>query len=93
MERPGQLKFGPRGAPRSSIEAELGRIERALREPQTDDRYCQLYAAQQALAWAMDPASAASPYVAIQKGKVQPLMLGTPVETGGYLADPRPIPS
>jgi len=34
------------------ISAELERIERALQEPQIDERYMQLYAAQQALTWA-----------------------------------------
>jgi hypothetical protein len=55
------------------IERELNRIEAALREPQTDERYCQLYAAQQALAWATEPDGFKSPYETIQRGLVQPL--------------------
>ena len=37
------------------IERELGRIEAALREPRFADQYDQLYAAQQALSWALEP--------------------------------------
>ena len=55
------------------ISEELERIERALREPQTDERYCQLYAAQQALVWALNPDAFASPYSTIQRGLVRPL--------------------
>jgi hypothetical protein len=55
------------------IARELERLEKALGEPQTDERYCQLYAAQQALAWAVDPDGFASPYATIQRGLVRPL--------------------
>jgi hypothetical protein len=55
------------------IERERARIEVALREPQTPERYCQLYAAQQALAWATEPTGYASPYDTIQRGRVLPL--------------------
>jgi hypothetical protein len=55
------------------IQRELERIECALRDPQTDERYCQLYAAQQALAWALDPSGFASPFATIQRGLVMPL--------------------
>lgn len=58
---------------KGQIARELERIEKALREPQTDERYCQLYAAQQALAWALDPDGFASPYAAVQRGLVRPL--------------------
>jgi hypothetical protein len=58
---------------KGQVARELERLEKALREPQTDDRYCQLYAAQQALAWALDPSAAASPYATIQRGLVKPL--------------------
>jgi hypothetical protein len=54
------------------LRIELERIERALGDPQTDERYCQLYAAQQALAWALDPSTMMSPYEAIQRGRVIP---------------------
>lgn len=57
----------------SFIERELRRIEVALHEPQTDERYCQLYAAQQALGWALEPTGFMSPYDTIQRGRVQPL--------------------
>lgn len=59
------------------VRTELEKIEVALREPQTDEQYTQLYAAQQALAWALSPGAFASPYQTIQSGLVQPLT-GTP---------------
>lgn len=43
------------------IERELERISAALREPRTAE-YDQLYAAQQALSWALDPTMFKSPY-------------------------------
>jgi len=55
------------------IQRELERIECALRDPQTDERYCQLYAAQQALAWVIDPSGFMSPFAAIQRDRVRPL--------------------
>ena len=64
------------------ISRELGRLEAALHEPQTADRYCQLYAAQQALAWALEPNGIAAPYDAIQRGRVQP-----PTDTQADSAD------
>jgi hypothetical protein len=54
------------------IRTELDRIETALRDPQTDERYCQLYAAQQALAWAMNPSGFKSLFETIQRGLVRP---------------------
>ena len=75
------------------VKAEIERIERALREPQTADRYCQLYAAQQALVWAWDPARAAAPYRTIQLGKVQPLATDIPEGSEGYSAVPHRLPS
>lgn len=43
------------------IEQELERISATLREPRTAE-YDQLYAAQQALSWALDPTVFKSPY-------------------------------
>ena len=57
-----------------TIERELDRIAVELRKPIPDDRYTQLYAAQQALAWAKFPEGAMSPYDAVMNGKVQPLV-------------------
>jgi hypothetical protein len=45
------------------------------------EEHNKLYAARQALSWAIDPESAASPYTVI--------MRGTQGEPGGYLAEPR----
>jgi hypothetical protein len=65
------------------IQDELERIERGLRDPETDQRYCQLYAAQQALAWAMNPGGYASPFATIQRRLVRPLR-GTQEDLAGY---------
>jgi hypothetical protein len=55
------------------VKAELEKIEVALREPQTEERYMQMYAAQQALAWTLSPSSFASPYKTVQRGLIRPL--------------------
>jgi len=48
------------------IERELERIREALRQAdQATDRYRQLYAAQQALSWALEPIGFRAPYDAI----------------------------
>jgi hypothetical protein len=71
------------------LKQELEKIEIALREPQTEDSYCALYGAQQALCWAMNPVGFA-PYRTIQRGLVRPPM-DTQGEPIGYPAcsDPR----
>lgn len=46
----------------SFVQRELDRISRALHEPHSAERYAQLYAAQQALSWAMEPTGFRSPY-------------------------------
>jgi hypothetical protein len=71
-----------------TVKSELERIECALRDPQTDERYCQLYAAQQALAWAMNPSGFASPFATIQRGLVRPLT-STQEDSEGCRALPR----
>lgn len=72
----------------SFIERELARIERALREPQSDEHYCQLYAAQQALAWALEPEGFARPSNVIAGGLVMPFTFsGTPAASGDCSAD------
>ena len=56
------------------IQVELDRVSRRLRqEVGAAGLYCQLYAAQQALSWALDPELAAAPFDAIVSGKVQSL--------------------
>lgn len=55
------------------IRNELENLSFALRKPLPHDRYCQLYAAQQALSWVNDPEAYASPYLTIVNGKVQSL--------------------
>ena len=70
---------------------ELARISERLRqEAGAAGLYCQLYAAQQALSWALDPELAAAPFNVIVGGKVQPLTLGTPGDSAGCSAVPRP---
>jgi hypothetical protein len=75
---------------RPELKIELERIEVALREPQTEERYCALYGAQQALCWAMNPVGFKSPYRTIQLGLVRP-PTDIPVGPADYLAcsDPR----
>jgi hypothetical protein len=46
----------------SFIQRELDRIGDALRQPRPNNRYAELYAAQQALIWATDPTDFKSPF-------------------------------
>ena len=46
----------------SFIQRELDRIAVALREPREGEEYSRLYAAQQALSWAMEPDWFKAPY-------------------------------
>ena len=71
------------------IDRELDRIAVELRKPIPDDRYTQLYAVQQALAWAQSPDGAMSPYEAVINGKVQPLISDTQEGSEDYSAAPR----
>jgi hypothetical protein len=58
----------------SEVDKELRRIEAGLHDKSTPPAiYCQLYAAQQALAWIINPAIAQSPFAVISNGLVQPL--------------------
>lgn len=50
------------------VQRELERIELALRQAQTESAYCQLYAAQQALSWALEPTGFKAPYDTIVTG-------------------------
>lgn len=40
----------------SFVQRELASIQRAMRDPAHSNRYAELYAAQQALSWAIEPA-------------------------------------
>jgi len=73
------------------MQTELERLANALREPQSDERFCQFYAAQQALAWALDPVSARSPFDTISDGQVQPLILDKPEEPADCLDEIHPL--
>ncbi len=52
------------------VRRELNKIEAALHKPQQEERYRQLYAAQQALAWSLEPDGFASPYDVILSGRI-----------------------
>ena len=66
------------------IERELERISAALREPRFADQYDQLYAAQQALSWALEPGGFKRPY---------DMVTGTQADSADCSADPHRPPS
>lgn len=59
--------------PAGFIQRELARLRDALHETQTEEGYRALYAAQQALSWALEPGGYASPSDVIEKDLIQPL--------------------
>ncbi len=61
----------------SFIKRELEKIEIALHEPRLAEKYQQLYAAQQALAWALEPKGFKAPYK---------MITGTPVSSEDCLS-------
>jgi hypothetical protein len=63
----------------SFVQRELDRIGTALQQPQSDNRYAELYAAQQALKWAIEPADFKSPY--------DMLVTSTPEDSEGCQAE------
>ena len=63
------------------LQRELDRIQRALRQPQIADRYRDLYAAQQALAWALEPDAFRSPYDFAVSAPIEPAT-GIPEDLG-----------
>jgi hypothetical protein len=75
------------------IQREIERIAAALLQPQTTERYGQLYAARQALAWADEPNGIASPYDTIQRGRVQAPTEDTPAGSVGCPSESYPVPS
>jgi hypothetical protein len=56
------------------VQRELERLESALHEAQSESAYRELYAAQQALSWALEPSGFKAPYDTITEGLIQPLM-------------------
>jgi hypothetical protein len=70
------------------IQRELERLAADLREPQPPERYCALYAARQALVWAMEPGGYAAPSKVIESGAVQPLVLDN-IEAPDWVMQPR----
>ncbi len=77
------------------VDRERERIADSLREPQPPERYCQLYAAQQALAWASDPEGFRPPLETINDpAAMQPLTWGgSPADSADCSAHSRPLPS
>jgi hypothetical protein len=61
----------------SYIQRELDKIAVALRDPQSQERHQELYAAQQALVWALDPNCYRAPMDTINEVPTQP-STGTP---------------
>jgi len=55
------------------VERQLEDIREALAVETDAERYCQLFAAQQALSWTLNPTMFDSPLNTIQRGAVQPL--------------------
>jgi hypothetical protein len=55
------------------IERELEKVRDALAKQQAPEIYCQLYAVQQALIWALEPQGFAAPFETIERGLVIPL--------------------
>ena len=66
------------------IQRELDRIAIALRRAPSPECYARLYAAQQALSWALEPRGFKSPYEAIT---------GTQGDSEDCPANPRRLPS
>lgn len=57
----------------SFIQRELDRIEVAMKQPQFGDSYEKLYAARQALAWALEPIGFAAPFASITGNPEAPI--------------------
>lgn len=79
-----------------AINAELERIALGLENARTDEEYGQLYAAQQALWWALsagnDNAPCAAPFDVITSGRAS-RVTGTPASSEDCSADRRQLPS
>jgi len=76
----------------SFVQRELDRLGRALRAQQAPENYAKLYAAQQALAWAMEPDGFASPMTAIVRSSAEAVM-GIQEDSGGCSHPPCQPPS
>ena len=68
----------------SFVQRELDRISPAIVDPENASVRDQLYAAQQALGWSLDPASAKPPYN---------MIMGIPSEPGDCPGEPHPLSS
>lgn len=68
----------------SFVARELERLSRALHADPESDRYAEIYAAQQALSWVLEPDGFSSPYAAI---------MGIREDSEGCQGCPDPLPS
>ena len=75
--------------PSGFIERELLRIAEAMKEADTPEVYCQLYAAQQALFYALEPGGYAPPGEVILGGRIQPMVKDIQEGSAGCSAGPR----
>lgn len=65
----------------SFVQRELDRLSSAMKSETSPERYAELYAAQQALAWVLEPDGFASPVKMIR---------GIPADLGGYQPSSNP---
>lgn len=73
----------------SFIEREINRLAAALRQLQRGETYQRLYAAQQALSWAMEPNGFASPLDSIARNATEQF---TDIQEGSEDCSPLPHP-
>lgn len=73
------------------IQIELEKIKVVIGDmTTTPDMFSQLYVAQQALSWVIDPESARNPLAVIQEGLVQPLVQDHAADLKAHLSSPPP---
>ena len=70
------------------VQRELERVAAELARPQEPEIYAQLYVAQQALAWTLEPGAFSSPADVIDRDLVQPVT-DTQEDSAGCWAAPR----
>ncbi len=73
----------------SFVQRELSAISTALIDENNAGKRAELYAAQQALAWALEPSGYKRPLSTVLRNNLK----GTPEDSTDYSADPHPIAS
>jgi len=71
------------------IQRELDRLAIEMKAPVNSEKFGQLYAAQQALSWALEPSNLAAPCEVIRSGRASRIS-GTPEGSEGCLAHHHP---